>query len=128
MRGSSLPDGRFARKARPRGRPVHRDVRRRGERWGPATSIRAMDASAPIIVSTDPMLLGDLHRLCAAAGVVPEVVHGAEQALRHWAGAPVVLVGADSAAAVAASSPPRRARVHVLGRAPVADALFRDAL
>ena len=87
-----------------------------------------MDVSAPIIVSADPLLLGDLHRLCAAAGVVPEVVHGPEQALRHWAGAPVILVGADSAAAVAASSPPRRPRVHVLGRGPVPDGLFRDAL
>jgi len=65
-----------------------------------------MDVSAPIIVSADPLLLGDLHRLCAAAGVVPEVVHGPEQALHHWAGAPVILVGADSAAVVAASSPP----------------------
>ena len=33
----------------------------------------------------------------------------------------MVLVGADCAAALAASSPPRRPRVHVLGRAPVPD-------
>jgi secretion/DNA translocation related CpaE-like protein len=48
--------------------------------------------------------------------------------MRLWTGAPVVLVGEDCAAALAAASPPRRGRVHVLGRAPVGDVLFRDAL
>lgn len=87
-----------------------------------------MDSIAPLLVSDDPLLVADVQRLCAAAGVVPEVVRGVAEALRLWAGAPVVLVGADSAAVLAASSPPRRSRVHVLGRVPVGDALFRDAL
>ncbi|MCW2847108.1 MAG: septum site determining protein [Marmoricola sp.] len=87
-----------------------------------------MDVSAPLLVSADPLLVADVHRLCAAAGVVPEVVRDPAQALRAWTGAPVVLVGADCATALAAVSPPRRPRVHVLGRSPVGDSLFRDAL
>lgn len=87
-----------------------------------------MDVIAPLLVSDDPLLVTDVQRLSAAAGVVPEVVHDVAGALRLWAAAPVVLVGADLAAALAATSPPRRARVHVLGRVPVGDALFRDAL
>ena len=40
-------------------------------------------------------------------------------------GAPVVLVGADCVAARRGVGPPRRPAVHVLGRAPVGDELFR---
>lgn len=87
-----------------------------------------MDPTAPLLVSDDHLLVADVQRLCAAAGVVPQVVRGTAEALRLWAGAPVVLVGADSAAELASSSPPRRSRVHVLGRGPVGDSLFRDAL
>lgn len=87
-----------------------------------------MDATAPLLVSSDPLLVADVQRLCAAAGVVPEVVRDSAHALRLWATAPLVLVGADSAAALATACPPRRPRVHVLGRSPVGDGLFRDAL
>lgn len=87
-----------------------------------------MDVTAPLLVSADPLLVADVQRLCAAAGVVPEVVRDSAHALRLWASAPVVLVGEDCATALAASSPPRRHRVHVLGRSPVGDAMFRDAL
>ena len=81
-----------------------------------------------MLVSGDPLLVADVQRLCAAAGVVPQVVPDAVGALRAWAGAPVVLVGEDVAESVAACAPPRRPRVHVLGHAPVADAGFRRAL
>ena len=87
-----------------------------------------MDVTAPLLVSADPVLVADVQRLCAAAGVVPEVVRDGAHAMRLWTSAPVVLVGADCAPTLAASSPPRRQRVHVLGRAPVGDVLFRDAL
>ncbi|MEO7352328.1 MAG: septum site-determining protein Ssd [Marmoricola sp.] len=87
-----------------------------------------MDATAPLLVSADPMLVADVQRLCAAAGVVPEVVRDSAHALRLWTGAPVVLVGEDCATALAAACPPRRQSVHVLGRAPVGDVLFREAL
>jgi secretion/DNA translocation related CpaE-like protein len=87
-----------------------------------------MDVTAPLLVSADPLLVADVQRLCAAAGVVPDVVHDSVQALRRWTAAPVVLVGEDCATALAGCGPPRRPRVHVLGRAPVGDGLFRDAL
>ncbi len=87
-----------------------------------------MDVTAPLLVSADPLLVADVQRLCAAAGVVPEVVRDSTHAMRLWAVAPVVLVGDDCAPALAAASPPRRHRVHVLGRSPVGDVLFRDAL
>ena len=85
-------------------------------------------AKAPLLVSSDPLLVADVQRLSAAAGVLPEVVRDPALALRGWTGAPVVLVGADCAGALAAASPSRRPRVFVLGRSPVGDALFRDAL
>ena len=87
-----------------------------------------MDVTTPLLVSADPLLVADVQRLCAAAGVVPEVVHDSVQALRRWTTAPVVLVGEDCATALAGCGPARRSRVHVLGRSPVGDALFRDAL
>ncbi len=86
------------------------------------------DATAPLLISSDPLLVADVQRLSAAAGVVPETVRDPARALPWWSGAPVVLVGADCATALASYSPPRRPRVFVLGRAPIGDALFRDAL
>jgi secretion/DNA translocation related CpaE-like protein len=91
-------------------------------------TIEPMDVNAPLLVSSDPLLVADVQRLSAAAGVVPQVVRDPGQALRWWKGAPVVLVGSDCAGPLAASNPPRRPRIFVLGRAPVDDALFRDAL
>lgn len=88
----------------------------------------ASESAAPLLLSADPFLVGDVQRLAAAAGVVPLVVHDSVQALRAWAAAPVVLVGADCVAGLAGCSPPRRGRVHVLGRGPVADGVFRHAL
>ena len=93
-----------------------------------AADDRSMDVSAPLLVSSDPLLVGDVQRLSAAAGVVPEVVGDPGQALRWWKAAPLVLVGSDCAGSLAIASPPRRSRVFVLGRAPVDDALFRHAL
>lgn len=87
-----------------------------------------MDRDAPLVVTGDGLLVADLHRLAAAAGVVPEVVRDSAGALRGWSQAPVVLVGADCAAGLADCRPPRRGRVHVVGRDPLPDALFREAV
>jgi secretion/DNA translocation related CpaE-like protein len=85
-------------------------------------------AAAPMIVTDDDLLLSDLVRLAAAAGVAPEIARASAPALQSWAVAPVVLVGADRAADLARNRPPRRSRVHVVGRGALPDALFRDAL
>lgn len=85
--------------------------------------------SAPVLLVTrDDLLLDDLLRLAAAAGVAPDVAHDTTAGLRGWSGASVVLLGADLAAQVAQQHPPRRDRVHVVGHGPVGDGLFRSAL
>ncbi len=83
---------------------------------------------APMIVTDDELLLADLVRLAAAAGVTPEVARASAPALQSWTSAPLVLVGADRAPDLARSRPPRRPRVHVVGRGALPDELFRDAL
>lgn len=85
-------------------------------------------AGSPLLVSADELLVSDVVRLAAAAGVAVDVVSQPSAALRGWAVAPLVLVGPDQAADLAATDPPRRAGVHVVGHAPLADALFRAAV
>jgi len=89
-----------------------------------------MDDTAipPLLVTDDDLLVADLVRLSAAAGVTPRVARDSADALRAWAAAPLVLVGADRAADLARCRPPRRSRVHVVGRGALPDDLFREAL
>lgn len=85
--------------------------------------------SPPALLATrDDDLLDDVLRLAAAAGSPLDVAHDPDAALRGWTSAPLVLVGADAAAALGARRPPRRPGVHVVGTAPLGDAVFRDAL
>lgn len=84
--------------------------------------------TAPLIVTRDETLLHELLRLSAASGVVPEVAADGAAALRGWAAAPVVLVGADLAEECAGTGPPRRAGVHVVAWGAVADSVFRSAV
>lgn len=70
---------------------------------------------SPLIVTSDQVLLEELQRLAAAAGVVPEVAGDAVAALRGWSTAPVLVVGADLAPELARASPRRRTGVHVVG-------------
>lgn len=81
--------------------------------------------TAPLIVTRDHSLLDQLLRLAAAAGIEPDVAPDTGAALRRWPGAPLVLVGADVAAELAAISPARRPRVHVAAWGPVPDEIFR---
>jgi secretion/DNA translocation related CpaE-like protein len=85
-------------------------------------------APAPLVVTDDDTLLADVVRLAAAAGVTPEIARASAPALRSWSAAPLVLVGADRAADLARSRPPRRPRVHVIGQGALPDELFRHAL
>jgi secretion/DNA translocation related CpaE-like protein len=87
-----------------------------------------VDVAVPLIVTDDDLLLGDVVRLAAAAGVAPAVARTSAAALSSWLAAPLVLVGADRAGDVARCRPPRRAGVHVVGRGVLPDELFRDAL
>lgn len=74
-----------------------------------------MDAP-PLIITADERLREELLRLAAAAGAVPDVAAGVAadpRALRGWARAPAVVVGADQAAALVRWGAPRRAGVTV---------------
>lgn len=84
--------------------------------------------NAPLIVTRDRSLLDQLLRLAAAAGVEPEVAPDIGSALGRWPVAPLVLVGADVAAELAAISPARRVGAHVVAWGPVPDELFRVAV
>lgn len=85
-------------------------------------------APAPLIATADDALCDELLRLAAAAGVTPELARDAASVLRGWAGAAVVLLGADLAAEMARLEPVRRDRVHVVALGRVPDELFRSAL
>ena len=87
-----------------------------------------MTSDHPLLVTRDEALLDDLLRLAAAAGAVLDVAHDSGAARTGWATAPVVLVGADAVASLAATSPLRRERVHVVGHGPAPDDLYRAAL
>ncbi len=84
--------------------------------------------TSPLIVTRDDTLLDELLRLSAAAGVVPEVATDGQAALRAWSAAPIVLLGADLANALARIGPPRRVGVHIVSWGGVPDEIFRTAL
>jgi len=84
--------------------------------------------TAPLLVTADETLLDELLRLSAAAGTTPDVAHDVPAALRAWAKAPLVLVGADVAPALARAAPARREGVFVVLLAPSPDAVFAVAL
>jgi secretion/DNA translocation related CpaE-like protein len=87
-----------------------------------------LDPTAVLLVSGDESLVGDVRRLAAAAGVEVAATARPAAALSVWGVAPLVLLGTDRAAEVAALQPPRRGQVHVLGRGDVPHDAFRDAV
>lgn len=84
--------------------------------------------ASPVLVTRDDLLVADILRLAAAAGVDPELARTPVDALRTWSTASLVLVGADVADELVSLLPPRRPRVHVLSRGPAPDLLFKAAL
>lgn len=70
--------------------------------------------SSPLVITRDETLLDELVRLAAAAGVTPTVAPDGSGGLAGWAGAPLVLVGADVAGELAELRPVRRDGVHVV--------------
>jgi secretion/DNA translocation related CpaE-like protein len=84
--------------------------------------------TAPLLVTADETLLDELLRLSAAAGTTPDVAHDVPAALRAWAKAPLVLVGADLAEALGQAAPARRDAVFVVLNGPSPDAVFATAL
>ena len=87
-----------------------------------------MSSAPPLLITRDELLLDDLLRLAAAAGVSLDVAHDTTSGLRGWTSAAVVLVGVDQVGRVAEQRPPRRDHVHVVGHGPVEEGVFRRAL
>ncbi|MDQ6525162.1 septum site determining protein [Nocardioides sp. LHD-245] len=82
----------------------------------------------PLVVTADDELLAELLPLAAAADVAPTIARDPRTALVTWARAPVVLVGADLAAAMAQVAPGPRPRSYVVSGPRPPDRLFRTAL
>jgi secretion/DNA translocation related CpaE-like protein len=70
----------------------------------------------PLLVSNDPLVLDDLLRLAATAGIEAEVASDVVTARAGWSTAAMVVVGADLLASCAAARLPRRPGVVALGQ------------
>lgn len=106
-------------------------VRRRGDISSMTiTTTPPLDAvaPAPLLLTADEGLLGELLPLAAAADVVPVTAREPLAALASWGQAPVVLLGADLADEVARIAPEKRPHVYVVAHQRAPDELFRTAL
>jgi len=92
----------------------HHPSQRSSQSWLPALPA-SPSVSRPLLVTADPVLLDDLLRLAAAAGVEPELANDAVAARRAWSTAPVVLVGSDVADGQTLARLPRRDGVVLVG-------------
>jgi secretion/DNA translocation related CpaE-like protein len=80
----------------------------------------------PLICTADDAYLDRAVQWCSAVGATPEVAHDEGMALRTWAGAPFVVVGADLVAPLARAGVRRRPGVFVLAGATSAP--WEDAM
>ena len=82
----------------------------------------------PLLVTNDPLVLDDLLRLAATAGVEVDVAPDATAARSCWTGAALVVIGPDQLAPCAASRLARRSGVVALGRDLDDAAIWRRAV
>ena len=83
------------------------------------------DAASSVVLTTDPELLDHVLAVAAVAQVEPHVLVDASSLRAEWSAASMVVVGADSAASVAALLLPRRTEVYLIGAAGAGDDLSR---
>jgi secretion/DNA translocation related CpaE-like protein len=84
--------------------------------------------AAPLLLTADQELLGELLPLAAAADVTPVTADDPLAALTSWSRAPVVLIGVDLAEAVARIGPEKRPHTYVVCHHRAPDQVFRTAL
>ncbi|MFN2538123.1 MAG: septum site-determining protein Ssd [Mycobacteriales bacterium] len=82
----------------------------------------------PLLISNDPLVLDDLQRLAATAGVEVDVAADVAAARGCWTSASLVIIGPDLLERCAASRLARRARVVVLGWDLDAAAIWQRAV
>jgi secretion/DNA translocation related CpaE-like protein len=85
-------------------------------------------AAQTLVISSDPVCVDELTRLCAAAAIDADVVPEPARAGGRWSHAPCVLVGEECAADIAAMRLRRRDNVVLVGRAPTAAETWRLAV
>jgi secretion/DNA translocation related CpaE-like protein len=90
------------------------------------TSVRS-GSRLPLVVTADPDLLDDLLRLAAAGGTEVDVAPDPAAARARFAAAPLVMIGADQAAACLRARLPRRPRMIIVGRTPAVEAAWEVA-
>src|SRR5439155_8319483 len=78
----------------------------------------------PLVVTEDLLLLDDVLRLAAVAGVEPEVAGSPSVVRSRWRATPVAVVGADWAVRCAALGLPRRPGVLLVAREPAGREAF----
>ncbi len=81
----------------------------------------------PLIVTGDPLLLDDLLRLSASAGVEVQVAPDPVAARPVWSRAPMVLLGVDAVPQLVRSALPRRPGVVLVPRAGPEERVAWDA-
>jgi secretion/DNA translocation related CpaE-like protein len=81
----------------------------------------------PLVITGDPDLLDDLLRLAAAGGTEIDLAPDPAAARPRYPFAPIVLVGADQAAACLLAGFARRRHVVIAGHTPIVDAAWELA-
>lgn len=81
-----------------------------------------------LLATADDLLLDDLLRLAAAAGVTPQVEPDLTGVRRRWPAAELVVVGQDLSDDLARAQPLRRSGVVLVGADPGDPAIFRQAV
>lgn len=88
----------------------------------------ASTTARPVIVTGDPDLLDQLLRLCAAAGVTPEVVSDPAEGRESWSRAGAVIVGTDRADAMSRLGLTRRDNVVLVAQHPGSETRWQQAV
>ena len=81
----------------------------------------------PLVVTADPDLLDDLLRLAAAGGTEVDVAPDPVAARPRFRTAPLVMIGADQAAACLRARLPHRPRMVIVGHLPAIEAAWEVA-
>jgi secretion/DNA translocation related CpaE-like protein len=84
-------------------------------------------SARPLVITAEPGLLDDLLRLAAAGGAEVDVAPDPPAARARYLAAPLVMIGADQAAACLRARLPRRPKVVIVGRGSSVEPIWEVA-